>query len=60
MNTAQQAERDKSRPYAVRQMLTLARLIEDTKLKGMFLITLSILKQKVSPYWLYVTVRADK
>ena len=42
MNTAQQAERDKSRPYAVRQMLTLARLIEDTKLKGMFLVTLTI------------------
>ena len=42
MNTAQQAERDKSRPYAVRQMLTLARLVEDTKLKGMFLVTLTI------------------
>ena len=37
-----EAERDKSRPYTVRQMPTLSRLVEDTKLKGMFLITLSI------------------
>ena len=56
MNTAQQAERDKSRPYAVRQMLTLARLIEDTKLKGKFFSKAHCLGQKVSPYWLYMPV----
>ena len=31
-----EAERDKSRPYAVRHMPTLSRFVEDTKLKGMF------------------------
>ncbi|GEM_PF-4258413 len=37
-----EAERDKSRPYAVRHMPTLSRFVEDTKLKGMFLVTLTI------------------
>ena len=46
------AERDKSRPYACRQMPTLSRLVEDTKLKGMFLVTLTIffLKPAVSEF----------
>ena len=44
-----EAERDKSRPYAVRQITLLSRIVEDTKLKGMFF----YLKQKVSPCWLY-------
>ena len=33
-----EAERDKSRPYAVRQITLLSRIVEDTKLKRMFFI----------------------
>ena len=51
-----EAERDKSRPYAVRQITTLSRLVEDTKIKGMFFSNAYILKQTVSHYWLYVPV----
>ena len=54
MNSAQQAERDKSRPYACRHMPTRHRLVEDTKLKGLVLVTLTISGKKVSSYWLYV------
>ena len=39
---ATEAERDKSRPYACRKITPLSRLVEDTKLKGMFLVTLTI------------------
>ena len=42
MDSAQQTERDKSRPYAVRQMPTLSRLMKDTRLKGMFLLAITI------------------
>ncbi len=41
-----EAERDKSRPYAVRKMPTLYRLVEDIKLKRMFLVTLTIFVKK--------------
>ena len=39
------AERDKSRPYAYRQMPSPSLIVEDTKLKGIFLVTLTIWKQ---------------
>ena len=36
------AERDKSRLYAVRQITTISRLVEDTKSKGMLLVAITI------------------
>ena len=47
-----EAERDKSRPYAVRQITLLSRIVEDTKLKR----NVFYLKQKVSSCWLYESV----
>ena len=39
-------KRDKSRSYTVRQITTLSWLVEDTKLKRMFLVTLTIFGKK--------------
>ena len=36
------AERDKSRSYAIQQISTISRLVEDTKSKGMLLVKLII------------------
>ena len=46
MDRTQTAERDKLRPFGSRQIPILSRLVEDTKLKGMFLVTLTIFSKK--------------